>query len=747
MWGWCTVRRQVKAKRITHRIPIAALVGFCALLLAPRVQTAYAQSPSPHIDTDLIAYTVPAGEYLNAGFALRDFPCVDENNDDDCDYRDKFTSVSYRFDVLHREGGSDADSCEAQGLGTDRTYSPASYDDDRALSVIPLRISRSCQPGLYTLRLTVTYADNANQSHTLTDTVDFVVGDPQPPNPNPEPDPNPDPDPNLNQNPNPNRNPDSNQPQNPQNAAPPTPPPPQDPVAITLPGHTNVRLGPGTEYEIVRSVPRGTRAKIIGLGPWDDWYLVEIDGIYGPIWICQDLTLLVGSLTGIRWYAEGDFGATAITLPPIAHVRTGPSSEYDVLTTVPQGTRAKIIGLGPENKWFLIELPGLDGPAWIHQSLAEVVGSVWGIRKIAKGELELLPRPGRDGGNRPVVITLPEIMNVRLGPGLEYDVITTVPQGTRAPIYGMDPSKQWFQVELAGLDSLAWVNRDLTRVVGSLVNVRRITEREIAALPAAITQPRALHARAGPGTEYDAVTILSKGTWARVVGIGPKAKWYQLEVVGLDEPVWVARHLLKVAGGSFGRFRRIWTGEGALLSASDSRDDRPLAVAQSESMQLRTGPGLEYQVVTTVPQWTRARIMGMDPAKIWFQVELDGLDTLAWAPRHMTWVDGSLVSVRRITAREIAALPAAITQPWLVRARSGPGPEYDVVARLPKGTWARIVAIGPQAKWLQIEVVGTDRLVWVARKLVKLAGGSLAELLRIGPGESPSSSPTLTDQQ
>ena len=704
MRGRSAVRRRVQAKGITDRISIVALVGFSAFLLvplsviyAPRVQTAYAQSSSPFIDSDLIAYSVPAGEYLEAGFGLYHFPCVDQNNDNDCDYNDKFTSVNYRFDVLHRgDGGTDADSCEGQGLGTDRTFSPAAYDDNRTLGPIPLRIDQSCQPGLYTLRLTVTYTDNANQSHTLTDTVDFVVGDPQPPaESESEPE-------------SPNPNPNPNQPQSPQNTPSSIPPPPQEPVAITQPEDTNVRLGPGTEYEVIRTVPRGTRAKIIGLGPQDDWYLVEIDGVYGPVWICQDLTVLLGSLTGVRWYAEGDFGALAITLPVIAHVRTGPDSEYDVLTTVAQGTRAKIIGLGPQDRWFLIELPGLDGPAWIHQSLTEVVGSVWGIRRITTEELELLPRPGRDGGKRPVVITLPEIMNVRLGPGLEYDVLTTVPQGTRAPIYGMDPSKEWFQIELVGLDSLAWVSRDLTRVIGALVNVRRITEREIGALPAAITQPRALHARAGPGAEYDAVTILSKGTWARVVGIGPQAEWFQLEVVGLDEPVWVARHLMKVAGGSFGRFRRIWTEEAALLLASESRYDRPLAVAQSEAMELRLGPGLEYQVVTSVPQWTRTRIMGMDPTKIWFQVELDGLDTLVWAPRHMTWVDGSLVSVRRITVREIGALPAAITQPWLVRARSGPGPEYDVIAKLPKGTWARIVGVGPQAKWLQIEVVGMD---------------------------------------
>ena len=288
--GWSAVRRRVTTQRNLLGWLIVALLASGAFLLAPLaaifshpVRTAHAQSLSPLIDSDLFDYTVPAGEYLYAGFVLKDFPCVDQNGDDRCDYNDKFTSVSYRFDVLHRAGGADANSCEGQGLGGDRSYSPASYDDWRSLGPIPLRITKDCQPGLYTLRLGVTYTEDANQSQIPIETVDFVVGDPPPPNPDPNP----------------------QEPQNPYNLQHPHSPPssiapdPEGPVVVTLPDQTNVRLGPGTEYETVRSVPYGTRARVLGLGPWHVWYLVEIDGIYSRVWICQDLTVLSSSLTGM----------------------------------------------------------------------------------------------------------------------------------------------------------------------------------------------------------------------------------------------------------------------------------------------------------------------------------------------------------------------------------------------------------------------------------------------------------------
>ena len=67
----------------------------------------------------------------------------------------------------------------------------------------------------------------------------------------------------------------------------------QTPIAITVPELMNVRTGPGLTYDIVTTVPAGTQATIVGIDPDDDWYLVEIDGIEGQVWIYQDLTTLV----------------------------------------------------------------------------------------------------------------------------------------------------------------------------------------------------------------------------------------------------------------------------------------------------------------------------------------------------------------------------------------------------------------------------------------------------------------------
>ena len=424
----------------------------------------------------------------------------------------------------------------------------------------------------------------------------------------------------------------------------------------------------------------------------------------------------------------GDY-PQAVTHPESLNARLGPGLAYDVITTMPQGTRANIIGVDPRGEWYQLELTGLDIPVWIYQSLATVEGSLVNVPQVSAEELAKLPISGATG-SRPIAIIQPEVMNVRIGPGIDYEVLTTLPQGTQVEIVGIDSSGEWLQVELDGLTSLGWLYRDLVQVDCPLVNVRRITETEISQQPAALTQPYALYAYSGPGLAYDIVATIPRGTWAEIIAIGdcPPNVWYQIIVPGLDEPVWVIRDFVKVAVGSLAGIPIY----GVTDFVPPSEDDRPIAVTLPITMNVRSGPGLQYDVVSVVTQGTQARIYGIDPSGDWILVELEGHSSLVWIYCHMTQVRGSVVGVRRVTAPEVAAQPAVLVQPGAVFARSGPGMEYDAVAILPKGTWAPITGIVPQTGWLRVQVAGMDEPVWIHCDWVKIIG-SLAAVSQVVP--------------
>jgi len=447
------------------------------------------------------------------------------------------------------------------------------------------------------------------------------------------------------------------------------------------------------------------------------------------VWDCQNLGAVVDSLAAFRSTMTAGSYPQAETQPEIMNARLGPGLAYDVIITLPQGTRASITGIDPRNGWYQLELSNLDIPVWVHQGLATAQGSLDNVRQVSAAELAQLPVSGAPG-SRPTGITRSEVMNVRLGPGFDYEVLTTLPHGTQVEVIGISPGREWLQVELDGIRSLGWLYRDLVQVDCPLVNVRRITEREAALAPAALTQPYALHAFSGPGLAYDRVTVLPRGTWAQIIAIGdcPPNVWYQIIVPGLDEPVWVVRDFVKVAIGSLAGLPRYGVNDFTPPAA----DRRPIAVTQPDTLNLRTGPGLEYDIVAEAPQGTQARIYGVDPSESWLLVEVDGHSTFAWIYRHMAQVNGSLVGVRLVTAAEITAQPAVLIQPHAVFGRSGPGTEYAAVTILPKGAWARVVGIGPRSEWLLIQVAGMDEPVWVLCDLMKIIG-SLTGLPRFSP--------------
>ena len=240
----------------------------------------------------------------------------------------------------------------------------------------------------------------------------------------------------------------------------------------------------------------------------------------------------------------------AITLPSMLNVHSGPDLLFNVVTTMPIGSLGRILGIAPDDDWYQVQFPCVDGTVWLEQDQATLVGSLAGVRIFTAQDIALLPgAPGMDDGV-PLAITVPITMSVQSGPGLDYDEVSIVPAGTQGRILGLDPTDDWFQVELEGLDMLGWLLQDGTTVFGSLAGVRRLTTQEIALLPAAISQPPILNVRSGPGLDYDVVTTVPQGTWARVTGIDADNEWFQVELDGLDQPAWLFRDLTKVAGGS-----------------------------------------------------------------------------------------------------------------------------------------------------------------------------------------------------
>ena len=438
------------------------------------------------------------------------------------------------------------------------------------------------------------------------------------------------------------------------------------PVAITTPYLMNVRSGPGLDYEVITTVPEGTRASIYGRDPLDDWFQVQIEGIDGMVWIYQDLTTVEGSLDGVRFLEQWEIDLIArpgddplaITTPDILNVRSGPGLDYDILTTVPKGTQATIIGIGPNSEWYKVNLGVLSGPAWIYAGLTTVTGSLASVKQFTQAEVDGI----ETGVDNPVATTVPAILNVRSGPGTEYDIVTTVAQGTRAEIIGIGPQDEWFLVELDSLDDPAWIYQDLTTVVGSLAGVRRVASWQVGQpssdtevdRPIAVTYPSLVNVREGPGDSYSVLKAVGQGTRARIMGIGPDENWYLVDIDGLDQLGWI-REDFTVLVGSLDNVKRISAEEIAML---------PVAIANTALLNVRSGPDTSYGLVTTISEGTWVEVIGVNAQSDWFKVKYDEVGGQGWIYRDLTYLAGPLSGVTQVasTGSPTSTQPAS-TQP------------------------------------------------------------------------------------
>ena len=437
------------------------------------------------------------------------------------------------------------------------------------------------------------------------------------------------------------------------------------PVAVTLPPSLNVRRGPGRDYEVVTTVPQGTRGNIYGRDPADAWFQVQIADVSNLVWVCQNLTRVEGALDGVRFLSRWEIdiipksvdGPLATTTPAIMNVRAGPGLDYEILTTVPRGTEATIVGIGPHAEWYMVRLQNLDRPAWIYASLTTVTGFLGGVKQYTLAEVDGytfadVDEPETCSAN-PVAVTIPAILNVRRGPGTEYEILTTVVAGTRAEIVGIDPQDEWLLVELDSLVEPAWIYRDLTTVVGSLAGVRRIGSGQATQpntptnvdRPIAVTYPALANVRVGPDLTYAILKAVPQGTRASVLGLSPDENWYLVEIDGLSQLGWI-REDLTVLVGNLNSVKRITATEIAML---------PVAIVDTPILNVRSGPGTGFATVTTISQGTWAQIIGVNPGADWFQVELYGVTGQAWVFRNLTNLAGLLAGVTQISPSALSA--------------------------------------------------------------------------------------------
>jgi mannosyl-glycoprotein endo-beta-N-acetylglucosaminidase len=234
--------------------------------------------------------------------------------------------------------------------------------------------------------------------------------------------------------------------------------------SATVTENLNLRSGPGTSYGVVTVMRAGSAVELRG-DLQNGYYPLSYNGSTG--WAAADW-LNVGAApdpTPDPDPGAGDDGSVAVgdaatgsaTVTSGLNLRQGPDTSYAVVTVMPAGASVELRG-DAQNGFYPLSFNGTTGWAsgdWL------TIGST---------TPDPAPDPGDDGDGVGVgdtatgSATVAENLNLRTGPGTNYDVILVMQAGASVELRG-DPQNGYYPLSFNG--TTGWAAADWLNIGGS----------------------------------------------------------------------------------------------------------------------------------------------------------------------------------------------------------------------------------------------------------------------------------------
>lgn len=295
---------------------------------------------------------------------------------------------------------------------------------------------------------------------------------------------------------------------------------PVEPIGVVSTGALNVRSGPGVNATKVTVIYKGQVVALLGRWATNNWVMVRlysgVEGWVNSIYLTtnvpiNELPVLGGQPPTIE-PTPPESQATAIVTTGVLNVRKGPSISYSIVDVVKQGDRLVLIGRNQNGSWVKVNTPS-NVEGWVNASLIQPSKTIDSLPIIESSE------------TTPAAIVTTGAVNVRSGPGGQYSVLTVLFKGQTVALIGRTNNSAWLKIRFNN-NQEGWVNAS---TVQSNVSVQSLPVAEIPPPPnPAVVNVSWLNVRSGPGTNFNAFTILNRGQVVSMASRAANSTWVQI---------------------------------------------------------------------------------------------------------------------------------------------------------------------------------------------------------------------------
>jgi uncharacterized protein YraI len=238
-------------------------------------------------------------------------------------------------------------------------------------------------------------------------------------------------------------------------------------------------------------------------------------------------------------------GAQAAPMPPVSqisprfeglpgvvvfdrvNVRRAPRVTSSAIGRLSLGERITLLGRTLSGAWVFAATR--FGNGWINRSFIRFDGTVRDL-------------PVSDVFPPFVMVTAVPSVNVRLGPGELYPIITRLVAGVEVDVLATFSRASWFQIAMPGFGLVGWVRSDTVVFDGNPASVPELPRQPVLATVSSYRVKVHSDAKLNAPT----IGVIGLGQYFTVVGVDARGNWWQIS--GPFGTGWVLSQFVKVYG-------------------------------------------------------------------------------------------------------------------------------------------------------------------------------------------------------